>query len=88
MTKAEPTGYKVREKHSTFVEYEYRGMTYEVEYPNNYTYCCTSPSVQHKDAQAKIDKIIEEEGKPRKYRYEDTAEYGFNLLWNYWEGNA
>lgn len=42
-------------KHSNVVTYEYRGREYDVEYPTNWTYCVTSPKVQHMDAQAKID---------------------------------
>lgn len=73
-------------KYSNVVTYEYRGMTYDVEYSNNWSYCVTPAAVQHKDAQLKIDKAIEEMNKPKKpHRYEDTAEYGFNLFWEYCE---
>lgn len=79
--KATPTGFKVYGKYQTFVEYEYRGRKYEVEYPNCSTYWCTSPKVQHEDAQAKID---EELDKPEKeYRKEDDAVHGFELFWEY-----
>lgn len=82
MTKAAPTGLKIYGKYSTIVEYEYRGKKYEVEYANDWTYGNGgNPAAQHKEAQAKID---EELDKPKKeYRYEDTAEYGFNLFWEY-----
>lgn len=86
MEKAKKTGFVIYGKYSNFVEYEYRGKTYEVEYSNCNTYLCTAPSVQHRDEQAKIDKLIEQEAKPKKeVKYEDTAEYGFNLFWDYVE---
>ena len=50
-------------KHSNTVTYEYRGKQYDVEYANDYTYCVTPAKVQHKDAQARIDRIIEQESK-------------------------
>ena len=48
-------------KHSNTVTYEYRGKQYDVEYANDYTYCVTPAKVQHKDAQERIDRIIEQE---------------------------
>lgn len=82
--KAKATGFKIYGKYSTIVEYEYRGKRYEVEYANDMSYCCTSPKTQHEIEQAKIDEEIEREKQPKKpHRYEDTAEYGFNLFWNY-----
>ena len=90
MYKASKTGYSGRTKHSTFVEYEYRGKKYEVEYANDWTYCVPSPRVQHMDAQARIDREIEieERDAARPFRYEDTAEYGFTLFWDYVEGGS
>lgn len=43
-------------KHSNIVTYEYKGKQYDVEYAKDPTYCVTPAWVQHKDAQAKIDK--------------------------------
>lgn len=48
-------------KHSNTVTYEYRGKQYDVEYAKDYTYCVTPAKVQHKDAQERIDRIIEQE---------------------------
>lgn len=45
-------------KHSNTVTYEYKGKQYDVEYANDPTYCVTPAWVQHKDAQAKIDKML------------------------------
>jgi hypothetical protein len=43
--------------------------------------------VKHKTEQERIDREIEEANKPKKeYRYKDTAEYGFNLFWDFVEG--
>lgn len=83
-TKATPTGFKTyNRQYSTFVEYEYRGHKYEVEYPNDMSYCVTSPKVQHELAQATIDKMIEHENQEREVKYEDTGDYGFELFWRY-----
>lgn len=54
-------------KYSNTVTYEYRGMKYDVEYAKDYSYCVTSPKVQHQDAQKRIDKELDTpktEGKP------------------------
>lgn len=53
-------------KYSTVVEYEYRGKTYQVEYANNWTYCVTPASIQHRQAQEKIDAEILAESQPKK----------------------
>ena len=75
-------------KHSNIVTYEYKGMQYDVEYATDYTYCVTPAHIQHRNAQAKIDKMIEQAGKPKKeHKYEDTADYAFGLFWDYVEGN-
>lgn len=50
-------------KHSNVVTYEYRGMQYDVEYATDWNYCVTPANVQHQDAQARIDKMIERENK-------------------------
>ena len=41
--------------YSNLVTYEYRGKCYDVEYSVCSSYCCTSPKVQHTDAQKRID---------------------------------
>lgn len=66
-------------KHSNIVTYEYRGVQYDVEYANNYTYCVTPAKVQHEDAQAKIDKMIEQ-GDSQKKGNEFNADEVFALL--------
>ena len=45
--------------HANIVTYEYRGKHYDVEYPTCVNYCCTSPKVQHADAQKRIDAEID-----------------------------
>lgn len=85
--KAKATGFKVKNRqYSTFVEYEYRGEKYEVEYANDFTYWVTSPKVQHEQAQARIDKDLDSPKPNKEYKYEDTAEYGFKIFWEYVEG--
>lgn len=51
--------YTIYGKHSNIIGYEYRGEKYEVEYPVNSTYCCTSPKIQHADNQKRIDKELD-----------------------------
>lgn len=77
---------KVRDRNGYAVHlfYEYRGREYMVtDEHNGYS----EPMwVKHKNEQDRIDREIEEENKPKKeYRYEDTAEYGFNLFWDFVE---
>ena len=82
--KAKATGIKTyNRQYSTFVEYEYRGYKYEVEYANiNSSYCVTPANIQHKEAQEAIDEMINKKDEPKEeVRYEDTAEYGFELFW-------
>ena len=71
------------EKWYKVLEYEYRGHKYTVN-----TGLYTSLAAQHHTEQASIDALIErEEQRNKKFnRYEDTAEYGFNLFWDYVEG--
>jgi len=84
--KATPTGFKTyNRQYSTFVEYEYRGHKYEVEYPNDMSYYVTSPRVQHQEAQARIDKEIEHE-KDSTPKYTGDAEEGFEIFWKYVNG--
>ena len=64
------------------LEYEYKGREYTVN-PNLYT----STAAQHRQEQSRIDNEIEREQKiaereaNRPFKYEDTAEYGFNKFW-------
>jgi len=84
LQKAKATGFKYRNgNYSTFVEYEYKGHTYEVEFSNCMNYLCPSPAVQHRNAQDAIDEMIEASANSKPSRYEDSAEYGFNLFWEY-----
>lgn len=48
-----------RDKHFTTIVYSYRGQTYEVNYPNGWTVCCSPAWVQHRDEQEKIDKMLD-----------------------------
>ena len=86
--KAKKTGFVMYGKYSDEVEYEYRGHKYMVEYPKCWTYCCTKPKIQHENKQWEIDRQIEQEErqKQKPYRYEDTADYGFELFWKYVTG--
>lgn len=70
---------------AVYLFYEYKGHEYMIcDEHNGYS----EPIwVKHKNEQDKIDREIEEQNKPKKeYKYEDSAEYGFNLFWNYVEG--
>lgn len=75
------TGFVIRNKYSSEVEYEYRGKRYFVEYANGMNYCCTSPKVHHETKQAEIDLMIEQENKPRQpVDITKTADYGFEMF--------
>lgn len=87
MEKAEFVG-KVRDRNGYAVHlfYKYRGHEYMItDEHNGYS---EPMFVKHRNEQERIDREIEEEQKPKKeYKYEDSAEYGFNLFWDYVEGN-
>lgn len=36
---------------------------------------------QHRCEQERIDKLIELENASKEFRYEETAQYGFDLFW-------
>lgn len=75
---------KVKDKNGYAVHlfYEYRGHEYMItDEHNGYS---ESMATKHKIEQDRIDKLIEEEAKPKKeHSYEDSAEFGFNLFWEY-----
>lgn len=86
MAKAEFIG-KCRDRFgpAVYLMYRYRGHEYMIcDEHNGYS----EPMwVKHKNEQDRIDKIIEEESKPKKeFRIEDTAQYGFDLFWEYVNG--
>lgn len=63
--------------------YEYRGCRYEVE--DNPWIWYHPTWMQHKEEQRKIDEFLDNPKPPEKeHTYEDTAEYAFNKLWDYW----
>lgn len=70
-------------KHNGVLWYEYRGHDYIVN-PQLWT----STAAQHRMEQSKIDAEIEKEemiakrDAEKEHRYEDTAEYGFEVFWN------
>lgn len=69
--------------------YEYKGHEYDV-IDGGWKGGEQPLYIQHRDEQQRIDREIEERNnqKPEKpYRYEDTAEYGFKLFWDYVEGD-
>ena len=80
---------KVRDRNGYAVHllYEYRGHEYMVtDEHNGYS---ESMYVKHRNEQERIDRMIEDEQKPKKeYRYEDSAEAGFDLFWDFVNGNA
>ena len=80
---------KVRDRdgYAVHLFYEYRGHEYMVTDENN---GYSEPMwVKHRNEQECIDRIIEEEQKPKKeYRYEDSAEAGFDLFWEFVNGNV
>lgn len=61
--------------------YEYRGYEYCVVKHNN-GYMDKSLSVQHKEAQAEIEKrILRKDDPVPEWQYEGSAEEGFDLFW-------
>ena len=78
------------DRNMIYADFEYRGHTYTVY--ENRSKGNIPIAWQHRNAQASIDAEIEREEKRKEYeethehRYEDTAEYGFNLFWKYVNG--
>lgn len=70
-------------KYSNIVVYEYRGCRYEVEYANDFSYCCSPAWIQHKDAQEKIDKAID---KPKANSKAEPASIGLDYFFDLIEG--
>lgn len=65
--------------------YEYRGHEYIITKDNN-GYMGTPLWKQHQEEQSRIDKMIEDEGKPiPEQKYEGSAQEGFDLFWEYVE---
>lgn len=66
--------------------YEYRGHQYCVVKDNN-GYMGMPIYMQHDEEQRKIDELIEHENDPiPEYKYEGSAQEGFDLFWEYVEG--
>lgn len=61
-----------KDRYFSQVVYEYRGHRYEVEYANGWQICCTPAWIQHRDAQAKIDGLIDNP-KPMPQKVDKTA---------------
>lgn len=65
--------------------YEYRGHEYIITKDNN-GYMGTPLWKQHQEEQARIDKMIEDAGKPiPEQKYEGSGQEGFDLFWEYVE---
>lgn len=68
--------------------YEYRGHQYIVTRHNN-GYSSDTLAMQHKQEQARIDDLIEHENDPiPEWKYEGSAQEGFDLFWEYVNGDA
>lgn len=72
-------------KYTNTVTYEYRGCQYEVEYSHCWTYCITPAHIQHRDAQAKIDKALDNPVQEKELRYEDTVQAGLDYFFSMYE---
>lgn len=48
-----------KDKYFTTIVYEYRGCKYEVTYANGWQVCCSPAWVQHRNAQADIDEMLD-----------------------------
>lgn len=67
-----------------YLVYEYRGHEYTVY--ENLAKGNEPLAWQHRNEQARIDRLIELESLPKKpYRYEDSAQYAFNLFMDFVE---
>ena len=72
----------------TYLAYRYRGEEYIVEKCNNGCFGAEPVWSQHKRYQAEIDaKLDEPEQEPAEWKYEGSAQEGFDLFWSQVEGN-
>lgn len=70
----------------TELRYEYKGYEYWVTKHNN-GYMDKSLKQQHEEAQHEIDEKIKHKNDPvPEWKYEGSAEEGFDIFWNYVEG--
>lgn len=58
MTKAKKVE-TYKDRYFTTIVYEYRGCKYEVTYANGWQVCCSPAWIQHRDAQAEIDEMLD-----------------------------
>ena len=70
----------------TELHYEYKGHQYIVIKHNN-GYMDKSLKQQHEEAQAEIDELIAHKNDPiPEWKYEGSAQEGFDYFYNYVEG--
>lgn len=80
-----PKAKKVFTMYGTYynvVTYEYRGRRYDVEYPVCMNSCCTSPRIQHKEAQERIDKELAQANKISNEKPFDLDEVFRSMGWD------
>ncbi|MBQ1297441.1 MAG: hypothetical protein IIY21_25580 [Clostridiales bacterium] len=65
-----------KDKYFTTNVYEYRGCKYEVTYANGWQVCCSPAHIQHKDAQAEIDEMLDN---PKKL--EQVSPINLDEIW-------
>ena len=75
-----------RDKYFTTVVYEYRGCQYEVTYANGWQVCCTPARIQHRDAQAKIDEMLDNPKPVAEYECKSMEEQ-MDEIWEMLEWN-
>lgn len=67
--------------------YEYKGHQYIVTKHNN-GYAFDSLRKQHEEEQRRIDEMIERRNQSiTEWKYEGSAQEGFDVFWNYVEGS-
>ena len=72
----------------TDLMYEYRGQTYIVTKHNN-GYSSDTLAEQHRKEQERIDYMIAHKDDPiPEWKYEVSAKEGFDLFWEYVEGDV
>ena len=69
-----------RDKYFSTVVYEYRGCRYEVTYSNCWKCCVTPAWIQHRDAQAEIDEMIDNP-KPVKESNHKSLDEQMDEIW-------
>lgn len=71
------------DRDNIYLDYEYRGMTYTIV--ENRAKGNEPLAWQHRAEQDRIDRILDTPTASNEYKYEGSAQEGFDIFWEYVE---